>query len=391
MPEKNLIESSDKVIALCKERKKLKLTWNELAEKCFKDLNIEMTGENLRQTYVRYKRKNGEFEKLKKDKIQERVVKFKKEKIKFQDEKNEVARQLRKIARFDSLKEYIGKAASKISKMKPILSDGNHLIPIANSDKEGVLLISDWHSDEEIDNFINKFNKDEFLKRIDKLIHKTIEHGKFHDISTLHVVNMNDLVGGIIHLLIRISANEDIISQIMFVSELISEMLVKFSKHFNKVIFYNVIDNHSRVHPDKKQNKNKENFSRFIPWFLNIRVESIKNILIDFDSITDDEFAYFKVCNSDCLAVHGDKDKPESVIKTLPNLVKKNIEYIFMAHYHHNIENESNKIEVIVNQSLVGSDDYCKNHRMSSKPSQKFMVFDHEIGRLATYNIRVDV
>jgi hypothetical protein len=66
-------------------------------------------------------------------------------------------------------------------------------------------------------------------------------------------------------------------------------------------------------------------------------------------------------------------------------------DYIFTSHFHHNIEDEIHSCEVIVNPSLIGTDNYSKDLRRSSKPAQKFMIFNPEEGRECSYNIRLDI
>jgi len=62
-----------------------------------------------------------------------------------------------------------------------------------------------------------------------------------------------------------------------------------------------------------------------------------------------------------------------------------------MAHYHHSAEDEVHGCEIIVNPSLAGVDQFSKDHRWSSKPAQKFMVFNVDEGRECTYSIRLDI
>ena len=65
--------------------------------------------------------------------------------------------------------------------------------------------------------------------------------------------NLGDLFSGIIMNVIRISTNENIVSQTMYVAELLADILYEFSKEFANIKFYNVIDNHSRVTANKKR------------------------------------------------------------------------------------------------------------------------------------------
>ena len=313
-------------------------------------------------------------------------VNFEKEKIKFQDQRREYFNLLRESARLDHIKEYIEKVALDISKQKPLEWEPIYKF---GKYKEGVLLISDFHFGLEIENFLNTYNKEEFLKRINRLTMKTIEYGKFHGIKTLHVVNLNDLVSGIIHVTVRIANTEDIIEQTQFISEILAEVLCKFANEFEEVKFYSVLDNHSRVTPNKKEAIDSESFARFIPWYLKPRLKDISNISI-IENELDSSIGVVDVCGYTCFMVHGHQDSVKSATSDLAMMVKKFPDYVFLSHYHHSQEDEIHSCEVIVNSSLCGTDEYAKRLRKTSKPAQKFMVFNEEEGRECTYSIRLD-
>jgi len=313
-------------------------------------------------------------------------INFEKEKIKFQDQRREYFNLLRESARLDHIKEHIEKVALEIAKQKPL--EWN---PVYKSGayKEGVLLISDFHFGLEIENFLNTYNKEEFIKRINRLTLKTIEHGKFHGIKTLHIVNLNDLISGLIHVTVRIANTEDVIEQTQFIAEVLAEVLCKFANEFEEIKFYSVLDNHSRVTPNKKEAIDGESFARFIPWYLKPRLKDIPNISI-IENELDGSIGVIDVCEYTCFALHGHEDSVKTATTDLAMMIKKIPDYVFLSHYHHSQEDEIHSCEVIVNSSLCGTDDYAKRLRKTSKPAQKFMVFNEEEGRECTYSIRLD-
>jgi hypothetical protein len=313
-------------------------------------------------------------------------INFEKEKIKYQDQRREYFNLLRESARLDHIKEHIEKVALDICKQKPLEWEFVHK---TNNSKEGVLLISDFHFGLEIENFLNTYNKEEFLKRINRLTMKTIEHGRFHGIKTLHVVNLNDLISGIIHVTVRIANTEDVIEQTQFIAEILAEVLCKFANEFEEVKFYSVLDNHSRVTPNKKEAIDSESFARFIPWYLKPRLKDISNISI-IENELDGSIGIIDVCGYTCFAVHGHQDSVKTATSDLAMMIKKFPDYVFLSHYHHSQEDEIHSCEVIVNSSLCGTDEFAKRLRRTSKPAQKFMVFNGDEGREATYSIRLD-
>jgi hypothetical protein len=333
---------------------------------------------------------NENIKNITKDEILESLdlkrIDFEKEKIKFQDQRREYFNLLRESARLDHIKEHIEKCSLEIAKQKPL--EWNPVYKLGNH-KEGVLLISDFHFGLEIENFLNTYNKEEFLKRINRLTMKTIEYGRFHNIKTLHVVNLNDLVSGIIHVTVRIANTEDIIEQTQFISEILAEVLCKFANEFEEVKLYSVLDNHSRVTPNKKEAIDSESFARFIPWYLKPRLKDISNILI-IENELDGSIGVIDICGYTCFALHGHEDSVKTATSDLAMMIKKIPDYVFLSHYHHSQEDEIHSCEVIINSSLCGTDEYAKRLRKSSKPAQKFMIFNKEEGRECTYSIRLD-
>lgn len=319
-------------------------------------------------------------------KIQDERLKLEKEKIKLQDQRREYSKLLRIDARFENLLSIINNTVHDINIIKPLLNSGN--VFSVDSENEGILLCSDWHSELQVDNFLNKFNKQEFLRRVNLLIDKTIQYGKFHNISKLHVFDLGDLINGIIHINSRVANNELTVTQTMFISELIAEMLCKFSNNFNHIYFYHVLDNHSRVFADKEESISGESFARFIPWYLKPRLQNINNIEIITDNI-DDDIGIVNICNKSIIYTHGNNDNINNIVSNLSLMTRIIPDYIFTAHWHHNVENEFHSCEVIVNQSLLGTDEYGKRIRKTSKPSQKFMIFNNSNGRECTYNINL--
>jgi hypothetical protein len=97
----------------------------------------------------------------------------------------------------------------------------------------------------------------------------------------------------------------------------------------------------------------------------------------------------FDVCGNTCFAVHGHRDNIKNVVADLSLMVKEFPKVVFMAHVHHNVEDEIHGCEVVVNPSLVATDDYAMSIRRSSNASQKMLIFD-DMGKEITYNIRLN-
>ena len=318
-------------------------------------------------------------------KIQEERRALEKAKTQYRDQKRENAKLLREEARLDNIKGFIQEVALDIAVQKPL---NIHRVPVGvDTATEGVLLISDWHYGMEIDNFINSYNKSIFIQRIEMLANNVIEYGLTNNINTLHVCDLGDLCAGLIHANIRVTSSEDVVSQTMYVAEVLAEILTSFAMTFPNVKFYSVLDNHSRVTPNLNDSLAIESFARFVHWYLQSRLKYIPNVEICNTNI-DEDIAKFKVCNLTCLAVHGHRDNLSTIIKTLTSFTKTFADYIFLGHTHSPAIKEDYGCQAVVNGSLMGTDDYARHLRLATFPSQTFMIFN-ESGKLCQYDIRL--
>lgn len=310
-------------------------------------------------------------------------VESEKEKIKNQDQKREYKKLIRNQARFEHLRDEITLAVTKLEKKKPL----NFTTPLLSSTygKEGLALFSDWHYGMDISNSVNAFNRDIFNDRVSKLTNKVIEYGTLNNIETLHVANLGDLIGGLIHVSTRVQANEDVIEQVKYVTETLSEVLSKLASVFPKVKFYNVAGNHGRTVANKHDVGIKENFEYLIPWYIEARLRNHTNIEI----ITEqDGYIVGKIVNEDVVFTHGHYDRPDQAVVKIPQLLGIIPSFIFSGHIHHHFEKEYGKTTCIVNGSLIGNDDYAMQGRYGSVPSQKFIVFNED-GLECSYPIKL--
>jgi len=381
-------------IRLCKNKDEYDLTWSDVADLLNSELGEKYNESSYRKWWNNYY--EGYQDALQKhlkeeDVLQEfedRKAEAEKERYRFLDQKREYRNYLRKISRIEHLYDFLNDKINDLKQSKPLTID--KIPDLNNSKREGLLNIADWHKGMDHNSYWNIYNEEVFYKRIKKLIKYVIAYGHENKINTLHVVNLGDLIDGIIRVKTRIIGEEDVIEQITKVSEILSEMLIEFANHFPEIKFYSVLDNHSRVIPNKDENIASENFSKIIPWYLKARLSNFEQIEI-VDNKYDDEIAVIDICNSKIFALHGDKDKISDVVQNWSLMLKEFPDYVLLAHKHTLMENEEHQAEVIVARSLSGVSDYSKEIRKTSKPAQEFIIFDDVEGRKCTYPIRLDV
>jgi hypothetical protein len=353
-------------------------------------LNIEM-GSNYdeskwRKDYAQYLKwkdyiLNQNLDKDVLDKYEQVRIESEKEKIRKRDQKREYNKLITNQARFEAIKDDVYSAILQLEKNKPLSFSPNF---VENGGKHGLALFSDWHYGMEVSNTTNVFNKQVFNERVEKLVNKIIEYGHVNKIDTLHIGQLGDLISGNIHVSTRVQSNEDVIEQTKYVSEVIAQVLSVLANEFPKIKYYNVIGNHGRA-GHKNDVGIKENFEYLIPWFLEARLRDFDNIEI----ITDqDGYICTNILNEEVVFVHGNYDRVDQCVTRLPQVLGFVPSYIFGGHIHHNYEKEYGATTVIVNSSLIGADDYSMQGRYGAKPSQKFLIFDHD-GLESTYTIKL--
>ena len=320
------------------------------------------------------------------NKYQTIKVEAQKEKIRKQDQKREYMKLIREQARIEHVRDEMIKEIHTLSKEKPL----EWATPLPTSyEREALLLLSDLHYGLFTKNYWNEFNNEEFLIRLNKLITKTITYCKENKVKKLHFFLLGDLINGLIHLVTRINNTEDAISQTMRISEYLSEAIVKLANEIEEVQIYNVRGNHDRVTANKKDEIAKESFNDLVPWWLKERLRHVENVVF-MENKYDDEIIVADILGFKVFGVHGHKDKVSNVAQNLTMMTKEFPDYIVMGHTHHHEENETHEVEIIVNSSFSGVDEYAKDIRRTSKAAQKLIIFDKEESRLCTYNIQLN-
>lgn len=309
-----------------------------------------------------------------------------------QDEKNYVRSMYRRISREQTLKDIARETAEIFNQKLPIInpSCGKNTDLIKNQKVVGTLLLSDWHYGIEINNPFNTYNPEIFKDRLDFLLDETIEQLRIFNIKQLNVLNLGDLISGRIHSQIRISNRYDVITQVIEVSEYLAEFIADLSKYVNcKIDYYDCYDNHSRIEPNLSESLQLENLTRIIHWFLQERLKDNTNISIHEnrfgpDIITFNIFDNFKVA-----AVHGNHDKQDKVIDNISMMTRQSYDMICSAHFHHFSMDEKNECILVSNPSLMGTDEFSENLRLTSKPAQTLIVSTEE--NVAQYIVRLVV
>lgn len=361
------------------------LTWFEIRDIINSECSLDHDESVYRKYYYTHVRdnKNSQTE-LSQD--NELFIEIKKEKMKLSDIKSQTNAFIRRLSREETLIEIAHDAASQMNDKK-ILDEYKEPLWLNSGASAAILQLGDWHYGIECDNYWNKYDPKVAEKRIAKLRDKVIEKCSKDHCKEIHVVNLSDLISGRIHLSIRLQNRIDVITQIIRVSEIMAELLTDLSKYM-EVHYYDCLDNHSRIEPNKKDSLDLESLVRITPWYLKARLNS-PNIHIH-DNKYGDDIISFKCLGYDIVGVHGDNDKPLKVVDNLTLLTHKHYDLVLTAHLHHFGGDEKNQTLVISNGSLMGTDSYAEKLRLSSRPSQNLIIATKDSVADAIYRILLD-
>lgn len=322
------------------------------------------------------------------EKMNDNYSELYKAKQQFYDQRREYNKKLIEEARWDRIEGELIKAARELSYSKP-LGTTREFYSFGSTRNEAVLVLSDWHYGMVADNVWNRYNTEIADRRIDQLKAKVGEKMRLHSICKLHIVLLGDLISGAIHNTCRIKSSEDTVEQLMHVSEKIAELIADLCAYGVEVDVYSTYGNHARTIQNLKESIHSDNLERIIPFWLKERLRGFDEIHF----MDSNAFEIIRVCVSghEIGAVHGDLDTGKDSALVMSQLYNKNfgaqMEYFITGHIHNSFVHEQMGIEQIGVGCLCGTDEYAKNKRLFSKPSQTFLVFNedgldsiHEIG-----------
>lgn len=134
-----------------------------------------------------------------------------------------------------------------------------------------------------------------------------IRVGKNAGANDCYVSLMGDLISGAIHTTIRIENRENLIEQVVGVSELIAAFLAKLATHFENVIVNSVDGNHSRVDFSADDALRAERLDALIPWYCKTKLQNYPNVHFT-DNQLDSSIGSFSIFGKTYVCVHGDMD-----------------------------------------------------------------------------------
>ena len=206
-------------------------SWDDIADimnKEFRDDVSEYRSEAAyRKPYQQAKRfyESGVFKDFSQEQyieeLREAKQEIRKAKQQLFDERTSYNKSLREQARRESMFDIVKRA---IEEYRPIRFD--YQPPTARKgDNDLIIHLTDIHCGVNINSPMNQFNTEILKERLQKYLDEIIEIQRMYQSENAYLILGGDNISGIIHLNARIEAKENIITQIMVVTDLISDFI----------------------------------------------------------------------------------------------------------------------------------------------------------------------
>lgn len=315
--------------------------------------------------------------------IDDKIMELKKAQQRFFDQRTAFNKVVRERARQEELNDIITRQVS--SGALPTLN----YVPreIEASDNDLLISLNDIHFGAVVSNYWCEYNSDICAEMMRNYLDNILDIAKTHNSENCIVFANGDLISGAIHYQIAVSNKENLIEQIMGVSELIAEFLSELSYHFREVRFVSVAGNHSRL-DQKDRAIQQERLDDLVEWYLSARMSKHENVIIGYGNKIDSTMYVMDIRGKNYVGVHGDYDPSPAHIQSLQTMVGKPVYAVLLGHLHHCCIDNVQGIKTVMAGSFLGVDDYCISKRIYGQPEQLACVCD-ESGIRCTYEIKL--
>lgn len=314
--------------------------------------------------------------------IDEKTIELRKERQKFYDQRNAFNKIVRDRARQEELNELITNEIH--SGNLPALHYERTIVEPGSNDL--LVSLNDIHYGACHSNYWGQYDSSIAKDMIIHYLDRIIQIAETHQSENCIIWENGDAISGAIHRSIQITNKENVIEQIMGVSELIAEFIAELSKYFKTVKFVSVSGNHSRIDANKDNSLVAERLDDIIEWYVKARLQHFENVEIGAGEKIDSTMYLVNIRGKNYCGCHGDFDGSASKVQSLQTMVGKPLYAVLSGHLHHNKVDEVQGVKTIMAGSFLGMDDYCIQKRIYGKPEQMVCVCD-ESGVLCHYDI----
>lgn len=315
--------------------------------------------------------------------LDQKMIELRKERQRLSDQRTAFNRLVRERSRQEELNDILVKAINA-SDLPELSNAGGSYYPYSDTDL--LVSLNDIHYGATYDNHWGKYNSGIFAQMLKEYLDRIIAIGETHQSKDCIIWQNGDAISGNIHKTIQVTNKENVIEQVVGVSELIAEFMAELSKHFDTVKYASVSGNHSRIEPNKENSLVEERMDDLIEWYLKARLQNITNIEIGFGDKIHPTMYSMNVRGKVYCGVHGDFDATGSNIQSLQTMVGEQVYAVLLGHKHHNAVDDIQGIKTVMAGSFQGMDEYCVQKRIVGTPSQMVCVCDDH-GILCHYDI----
>ena len=350
------------------------ITWNHITDFLNDEFDL-MHGESAyRKKYKRLARAaavkeleaiyDGDYTSTTKHRLRE----LEKQRILISEEKTAYRKELRQEAQTDAFVQQLIEAIKQYEPVEIIKNEQQ------SSPRALYAMLSDIHYGLTFASYYNKYSPEIAHHRIMSYANRLCEIGREHNITTICVSLLGDLISGNIHLPIRLENRGNTISQVVGVSELIAAFLHHLAEHFTEVIVTNVSGNHSRIEANYENALRSERLDALIPWYCKAKLEKVKNVRFCENEI-DPTISCMDIYGKTYVAVHGDFDPDlKTSAARISQMIGKKIDY-FLAGHMHVAEMRIEDVGYIRNGAVVTSgDEYTSKKRLFGPAAQVCML-----------------
>ena len=315
----------------------------------------------------------------------DRRVELQKAQQRFYDQRRAYNQIVRERARQEELNDIVERAIAEHA--HPFQYEGRTCRAAVSSGNDLMVTLADIHYGIDVKNAWNTYNPEVCEQMLDAYADAVINISETHGSENCYVLGLGDFISGNCHLPIALANRENVVGQIMGVSELMSHFVYKLSGHFGAVYFISVAGNHSRI--GKKDNApTDERLDDLIPFYMKARLQNIENVFIGDEAgeKLDATISCVNVRGKEYALVHGDYDGTPVKMPTLQIMAGRPLYGVICGHKHHSYSEFIDGVRLVMAGSFVAMDDYAISKRLFSKPEQTVCVCDRN-GILCTYNV----
>ena len=264
---------------------------------------------------------------------------------------------------------------------------------VADSECDAIIHLTDIHCGVDISSPFNTFNIDVLKYRLQKYLDEIADIQSTYKAQNAYLILGGDLIQGLIHVNSRIEAKENVVNQIMIVTDYVSNFVYELSKMFQSVEVHTTAGNHARSTASKDEAVRGENFDLLVPFGCKKDLKNVKNVRF-VDNYLDCDIATFMVRGHMVYATHGDKDTPKNVVYHMTQFARKaNIklpDICFLGHRHTNGLTTVDDVKVIESGCVDGMDGYAIDKRLVGTPEQSVTVVTEKRKIKAYCDIQID-